>query len=82
MKTYCPACGATVDSCALAGDDTLGPSVLAWVCPECETPSIVQDDMDDEEAFVKVWREIHGKGSWEQRTPTWRYEWEPMEGTK
>ena len=62
------------------------------------TPSIVQTDMDDAEAmregvtpdemttpleaFVKVWREIHGKGSWEQRTPTWRYEWEPMEGTK
>ena len=62
------------------------------------TPSIVQDDMDDAEAmregvtpdemttpleaFVKVWREIHGEGSWEQKTPTWRYEWEPMEGTK
>ena len=60
------------------------------------TPSIVQVDMDDEEAlregvmpdeittpleaFVKVWREIHGDDSWDDCTPTWRYEWKPNEG--
>ena len=61
------------------------------------TPSIVQVDMDDAEAlregvtpdemttpleaFVKVWVQIHGEGSWEQMTPCWRYEWTP-DGTK